>query len=237
MERTVNWDYIAGYFDGEGSVCLHPRSYRIEWANTHLESLEAMRSFMGNVGWIRGQSRGGHRKVYHFLIANLTQLRAVLPELAQRCIIKREALELLGEHIKGRKAVENYGIGQRVDPTDLRRWYIDERLSSIKIAEQLSCSVEAVCTMLRKAQIPIRSRSEAHTIANRAGRWKRRGSPMADLDPADVRRLYVDEGLSIRRVADTYGASELGMRAFMIRHGVPIRTCKEAQQLRRSRSA
>lgn len=99
----MNWDYISGYFDGEGSAYItnQNRAY-LTWANTNLESLETMKDFMG-VGNIR-QSHKGERSWYTLAVWRVDDLRKVVPELQARCIIKLPTLTKVWEHSKDKVA-------------------------------------------------------------------------------------------------------------------------------------
>jgi len=48
----MNWDYIAGFFDGEGCITYgRSKRYRIMISQTHKEVLESIRDFVG-VGYV-----------------------------------------------------------------------------------------------------------------------------------------------------------------------------------------
>ena len=47
----MNWDYLAGFLDGEGSIIIKPPRVRLYISNTNKEVLEKIRDFVkcGNV--------------------------------------------------------------------------------------------------------------------------------------------------------------------------------------------
>lgn len=65
----MNWDYIAGLFDGEGSLYLRddPKDTRLclKISNCHLETLEEVRRFLGYGQIIRDKNQ-----VYHLTFAS-----------------------------------------------------------------------------------------------------------------------------------------------------------------------
>ncbi len=53
---------------------------------------------------------------------------------------------------------------------------------------------------------------------------------MAEINEQEVRRLYLDEGLSMRRVADTVSAPLATLSRFMKKHGITARDKAQAQK-------
>lgn len=87
----MNRDYIAGFFDGEGSLTKYKNGYRIFVTQTNKEVLEEIQSFIkvGNIYEITKRkdhwkdcwmlSITNHKDVYHFL-----------EEISSKLVIKRE---------------------------------------------------------------------------------------------------------------------------------------------------
>jgi len=42
----MNWDYLAGFLDGEGSIIIKPPRVRLYISNTNKEVLEKIRDFV-----------------------------------------------------------------------------------------------------------------------------------------------------------------------------------------------
>jgi len=105
----MNWDYIAGFFDGEGCI-THGRSkrYRIMISQTHKEVLESIRDFVG-VGYVvEVAKRKSHWKdSWVFYIAKQEDSLKFLEKIVPGLIVKKqdaqEAIFALEERVKERK--------------------------------------------------------------------------------------------------------------------------------------
>ena len=119
----MNWDYIAGLFDGEGSVHIrrikHPyksstygkRIYKylgfcLGICNSNLDVLEEIKNFLqiGHINTDHPERRSayGHLPVYTFEVTRRKDCLKLAKELVKHTYIKREALE------KFIKIIENY---------------------------------------------------------------------------------------------------------------------------------
>jgi len=92
---------------------------------------------------------------------------------------------------------------------DLRRLYVEERLSFAEIAERAGCSTGAVGKRLRRAGVTARPRGG-------------RARPLDESDVADrLRDLYVEQGLSVAEVARHVGHSRDWVVTRLDRLGLP----------------
>lgn len=118
----MNWDYIAGFFDGEGSIFDRGDSFRIQITQAHFDVLDTIRKF-SNIGRIAPiTKRKAHWKeswvyyvapqedVFKFLkgiekrvIVKRSQVSAALPQVRQRLHNRqRRRLALRGRITQGR---------------------------------------------------------------------------------------------------------------------------------------
>ena len=102
----MNWDYVGGFFDGEGSAFLS--AHRREDCKSHYHFrpnlkitqrrnraiLQAIRDFLG-VGWIGSSGRNGESEQWS--IVGAKQCLMIIPELRAHVILKARPLELLEE--------------------------------------------------------------------------------------------------------------------------------------------
>lgn len=149
----MDWSYIAGYFDGEGNVGLYPARGRhgkkttskitaLAWYNSHRESLQAMREFMG-VGFVglshKGGFEGSTKPVYVLRITRKLALIRVIDAMEPHLLVKRDACLALRQHLidhVNEKRAENFGKLLTIPREDLRRLYEDEGLTFAQIAER-----------------------------------------------------------------------------------------------------
>ena len=99
---TINWDYIAGFFDGEGSVVhISGGSYRIAIAQSNKEVLDIIANFLGEYGihtWItyKQPTKLTRSPGYHLAFSKSTSVRFFLETIIDKIIVKRKrAIEVL----------------------------------------------------------------------------------------------------------------------------------------------
>jgi len=85
--------YIAGLFDGEGSLYYDRinKHYVVEIVNTNLEVLEMIREQL-NMGRIFIDKRK-EKKVYHLRIRKQSDVKRFVEMVKDECIIKRARIE------------------------------------------------------------------------------------------------------------------------------------------------
>src|SRR5581483_11188375 len=94
---------------------------------------------------------------------------------------------------------------------ELARLYLDVSLSAPEIAKRLGCSVGMVYTRLEECGISTRSMSDA-AILNR-------GVKITD----DLRRLYIEEELSIYDIAQKFNCSPVTIHRLLKRYKIEAR--------------
>ena len=157
----MNWDYVAGYFDGEGTVCQH--NCTLEFYNTNKESLDVMRGFIGfGVVEVKKQRPGNWLVAYRLRITNHEKVLQVIRELEPRCIVKRERLATLRTKIEGREWQRYNEV--KFSSDELRRLYWAEGKSVRAIAILGGNGKSSIESALRRNGIPrrpMRTRSPA----------------------------------------------------------------------------
>jgi hypothetical protein len=106
----MNWGYVAGFFDGEGCLTFSYESKqvapRIEISNCNSDTLEAQRTFTGNLGHINPyKPRRRHsgllpkytkntRPIWRWDIAHRDDVQTFLENIKSFLIIKKDLAEL-----------------------------------------------------------------------------------------------------------------------------------------------
>lgn len=126
----MTWDYVAGFFDGEGSLVFpnaknRPRSYPpvLSISQVDRRPLDGLRDFIGDGKVeLREQSRTahGHRPIHVYTLSRVATLRRVLPELARRCIVKRDVVLRGINDLEGRRTVMPKRMVAAITPDDVR---------------------------------------------------------------------------------------------------------------------
>lgn len=209
----MSWEYIAGYFDGEGhvSLCMTGRGIRarsLMWANTNRESLEAMRSFMG-VGRVvaRKKSRPHYKQPYELKIGKKSELLHVLNGMECHLIIKRAqaaALRAFLETVDDSMMV-NFGKAAAVSTDQLVQWHHIEKKSHDQIAALIGVTRTSISRELRKRGIsqPVRvNGGGVHTDAVKQRLSALKKAQWADPEWAKARREAMRAGIQ-RRASET----------------------------------
>ena len=128
----MNWDYIAGFIDGEGSIIRRKRVFNVIISQTNFEVLEQIRKFIGRGyvypikkrkahwknAWI--YSAGGSREVYyvlsfvaHRLVVKKDLAFRALSELQERLAEVKREKRLRTNRLKKGKAFRAQGLTYR----------------------------------------------------------------------------------------------------------------------------
>jgi len=104
----MNWSYITGFFDGEGSAMMSTKNYQvsISFYNTHLATLQSIQEFIGcgRIGWIdRKTKQHGIKRQYILRISDHLDVLKLAKSLIGESIIKTEVLKKLIDHIESKK--------------------------------------------------------------------------------------------------------------------------------------
>lgn len=104
---NMNWDYIAGFFDGEGSLSTTKerhgkleKSFRLSIAQKDLAPLLAIQKFWADKGIVSYlQTRKGKNVCSQLRVGKQLDVQTIARELYPRCIFKvpklKEALDII----------------------------------------------------------------------------------------------------------------------------------------------
>ena len=113
----MNWDYIAGFFDGEGSIVKHgPTNYRISIPQTNEAVLQKIKKFsnMGNI--FKTTKRKEHWKdSWVYFIAKQRDVLLFSRKIFDKAIVKKEAInrimpiveKIVMVHNKNKRLLQN----------------------------------------------------------------------------------------------------------------------------------
>lgn len=96
------------------------------------------------------------------------------------------------------------------DANRLRKLYVEQKLSSMDLAERFGVSDATIRNNLQANDIPIRSTQESH----------RAKAPDELRDGDTLRRLYTDDNLTVSEIADRVDVSFSTVIEWMNRHGI-----------------
>lgn len=160
----MNWGYVSGYFDGEGSVVLHQgkrpqKACGLIWHNTHLPSLEAMRDFIrcGKI-YKRAIRPERHKPGYTLEVRSKSNMIKVGSKMLPYLIIKRDQCENLIQYVRANVGTRAPGFGKVAALSDeqLRLLYWVEQKSFSAIAKEIGVSMSAIAQAFRLRGIKTR---------------------------------------------------------------------------------
>lgn len=164
---------------------------------------------------------------YHILGKSLSEI-ADLADVSTRTINNwRKKHDIPGKDIS--KAISKaQGGNEKLWNEDwLRDQYLSKEKSSGEIAKLTGMSKRAVLSALDRYGIPVRSRSEYVSLIEEKKYGQRKYN-----DKKWLEWQYIQRGKSAMEIAEENGWSETPVRKALKRHGIPMRSNKEAQLLR-----
>jgi len=142
----MNWDYLAGFIDGEGSIIIKPPRVRIYISNTDKLILEEIQKFL-NCGKvyevIRKNKNEKWKRQYGWTICFHKEVLRILINLRDKLIIKKELCERAISYIENKRWQKYY-----LSKEELEKW--KHLGSSRKIAKKLGVSQFSVLKYLKK---------------------------------------------------------------------------------------
>ena len=89
---------------------------------------------------------------------------------------------------------------------NIRRMYLDEKMSQLEIADHYGHSLNAVRTFMKRHNIPQRSLSETNRLAKRAKAANEARRIIPDTELENIRRMYQDEKMTVQEIGEQYGS-------------------------------
>ena len=105
----MNWDYIAGFIDGEGSIIIKPPRIRIYISNNNKEILIAIQRFLkcGSIYKIKRTNKNW-KEQFGWTICNHTHCLRILEELKDKLVVKKDKCNKAIRYIKSKRWHGNY---------------------------------------------------------------------------------------------------------------------------------
>jgi len=145
----MDWSYLAGFIDGEGSIIIKPPRVRLYIGNTHRGILEEIRDFVdcGKVYDINMENKSKKwSKQYGWTIGNHLDVLRILEGLKGKLVVKKDLCEKAISYIKNKRWHNNY-----LSKEELIKY--KELKSSRKLAKELGVSQYSVLKYLKKYEL------------------------------------------------------------------------------------
>jgi hypothetical protein len=162
LSVDISWDYVAGFFDGEGSVGFQKkkgRMYpRITFTQKNPKILELIRTFIGY-----GTIYGTHS--INLEIDRHEDCLELAEKLIPRTFVKRDALMRMVQFIKNRKwKPQSRKIPIKLNKEEFEKLYLHDKLSASQMSGILGCHKSSIYYRLKTFSIPRRNNREARLI-------------------------------------------------------------------------
>jgi hypothetical protein len=156
----MDWSYVAGYFDGEGSVRFHPHGPRkyidtgLVWVNTHRDSLIAIQQFM-KAGTFHSRCTRARCKDIHMLtVARCDDVVRVGEAMLPHLIIKRDRVAEMIAFVREHRRPYAFGMKKLAEVgVDALRQMVDDGLSRRAIGKRLGVDRTTVKLFMRRHKI------------------------------------------------------------------------------------
>ncbi|MDP3729173.1 MAG: LAGLIDADG family homing endonuclease [bacterium] len=136
----MNWSYIAGFIDGEGSVVKYGKyDYRVSIPQTHEGVLQSIQKFVGGGNIFKTRKRKPHwKESWLYCLAQQKAVLHFLKNIYPYVIVKKEIVRITlpkVAHIVARRQRHNEQLQRKIKTCKLLR---EKGLSYRKIGKQLN---------------------------------------------------------------------------------------------------
>ena len=134
----MNWDYVAGFLDGEGSIIIKPPRVRLYISNTNEEILIKIKDFLGcgRVFEAKRKHNPKWSKQYGWTICNHLEVLRILKKLKDKLILKKDLCEKAIKYIENKRWIGHYMSKKELEKV--------KHLSSRKAAKELRVSAFSI---------------------------------------------------------------------------------------------
>jgi uncharacterized protein YerC len=143
----MNIEYIAGFFDGEGTICVMKRKVRVTIPQTNLEVLEMIKTFFGVGGITIIKSRKKHwKQAWCYYSGSNKASYKILCLLEEHLILKKEKLLIAKKILEGFLKEKEVYIKKRTEAVSM----IKKGLTYRKIEALTGISRTTICNQAKK---------------------------------------------------------------------------------------
>ena len=106
----MNWSYLAGFIDGEGSIIIKPPRIRLYISNTNREILEKIKEFVkcGSIYEIKRRPNPKWSQQYGWTVCYHKDCLKILKSIRNKLMIKRQLCEEAIKYIKNKRWQGHY---------------------------------------------------------------------------------------------------------------------------------
>jgi len=251
----MDWSFIAGFFDADGSVSCSSTQCCLKFFNTNREVIQAIKDFIspyikGNPSIYRRKTRPIHntnystKDIYSWEISGRRDFIFVAEKLANLCIVKKKklkkAIKIVKQRIEQEKNPLRYMHGNKhITPEILYDLSVNKKMTRQEIANHFGVNWGLINYRMKIWNIPINiitfrdehgrfAKREEKRIINYIDKKNCERRFYANEYKEKLKKLYWDDGLSTREIANILNIRHSTVRSRMEKLGIPRRTRSEA---------
>lgn len=146
----MNWSYIAGLFDGEGSAYSNKRRSYFAIVNCNKEVLEKIQGFVGRGSiYVSKRNLDKWKISYKYVLSSNENVSFILKKIIPYLIIKKQRCEKIIEIIQQKKLKNEEAIKKRFLVTKQVKKLKRTKLSNRKIGRILGINHTTVAKYLK----------------------------------------------------------------------------------------
>jgi len=154
---TINWDYIAGFTDGEGYIGIVGRGPIITWGQKDIRPLEAMYEFLLGEGYhpAFGRRKGieGRDGLYYINLGRRDEVAKFAEVMSGRLVLKYPACEKVLKWMQDNPSKASRGEVEYKKFSML----VNQGYTIKEIANRLNCSVSKLYRFYSKYKVTFKS--------------------------------------------------------------------------------
>ena len=112
----------------------------------------------------------------------------------------------------------------KITKEQLIELYVNQKLTTYKIAEMFDCSPECIQTKLKRQDIKVRTRSEAGKVSYFKGEMQ---SQYVRIARQDLYNLYIIDRMTTYQIGDMYNCSDVTIQKRLKKFGIKVRPSKD----------
>ena len=167
IQPTINWSYLAGLVDGDGSITIQPYYVSLNIISSDLEALNFIKDFLkvGNIYVNKNKENG--KIVYNLRVKKLENLLPVLENIFSFSLLKKDDIERAINTIKEKMENSYFKLKWKISKEELEDLYLEKKMSIRQIARLYNVNFSTIQRWLKKFKIPIRNLSEADKLVKK----------------------------------------------------------------------
>jgi len=147
----MNSSYIAGFFDGEGTLNISSNRWRISIPQTHFGVLNEIKEFVGYGNIYKTKKKKGHHKdAWVYTVSDRNDVLRFLLMIEPFIIVKKDFVNNQILLLKEKKLNEDYKVREREKERIKVTELISSGLSYRKIEKIMGFSRQKVCRLINE---------------------------------------------------------------------------------------